>query len=103
VLAGIFVHLILRYLLAPAPISAAPLLVVLGVGGALLVPELIWQAAHARFGSDQLAGVSIVASALLGEYLAGAIVVLMLSGGESLQMRRRTAFSTCPDRTARRS
>jgi heavy metal translocating P-type ATPase len=51
----------------------------------LFVPDLIWQAAHAKFGSDQLAGVSIVASAFLGEYLAGAIVVLMLSGGETLQ------------------
>ena len=29
--------------------------------------------------------ISIVASALLGEYLAGAIVVLMLSGGETLE------------------
>ena len=40
---------------------------------------------HGEFGSDHLAGVSIVASVLLGEYLAGAIVVLMLSGGEALE------------------
>src|SRR6185312_15428468 len=54
-------------------------------GGVPLVLALVWEATHGRFGSDQLASVSIVASALLGQYLAGAIVVLMLSGGESLQ------------------
>jgi P-type E1-E2 ATPase len=32
-----------------------------------------------------LAGISIVTSVLLGEYLAGSIVVLMLSGGEALE------------------
>ena len=32
-----------------------------------------------------LAGISIVVSALLGEYLAGSLVVLMLSGGEALE------------------
>src|SRR5262249_11297182 len=38
-----------------------------------------------EFGSDLLAGISIVASLILGQYLAGAIVVLMLSGGEALE------------------
>ena len=32
-----------------------------------------------------LAGISIVTSVLLGEYLAGSIVVLMLAGGEALE------------------
>lgn len=41
---------------------------------------LSWQ-----ISSDLLAGVSIVASALLGEYLVGAIIVLMLSGGAALE------------------
>jgi heavy metal translocating P-type ATPase len=38
-----------------------------------------------QFGSDLLAGLSIVTSAILGEYLAGSLVVLMLSGGEALE------------------
>ena len=38
-----------------------------------------------EFGSDLLAGISIVTSVLLGEYLAGTLVVLMLSGGEALE------------------
>ena len=35
--------------------------------------------------SDLLAGISIVTAVLLGEYLAGALVVLMLSGGEAIE------------------
>jgi heavy metal translocating P-type ATPase len=85
-IAGIGMWLVLRFLAPAAPIPRdLPLLIVLAAGGLLLVPPLVWNALHARFGSDQLAGISIVASVLLGEYLAGAIVVLMLSGGETLE------------------
>ena len=76
-LGGIVAHLVTG--------AAWPLLAVLLVGGAPLVLRLIWKGARGEFGSDHLAGISIVASALLGEYLAGAIVVLMLSGGETLE------------------
>jgi heavy metal translocating P-type ATPase len=38
-----------------------------------------------QFGADLLGGISIIVSILLGEYLAGAIIVLMLSGGEALE------------------
>jgi heavy metal translocating P-type ATPase len=55
------------------------------IGGVPLVARLVWNALRGRFGSDHLAGISIVTSAILGEYLAGAIVVLMLSGGEALE------------------
>ena len=55
------------------------------MAGAPLVVALAWRALHGEFGSDHLAGVSIVASILLREYLAGAIVVLMLAGGNALE------------------
>jgi heavy metal translocating P-type ATPase len=85
-LAGILGHLALRYLIGFSSSAASlPLLAVLVIGGVPLVLRLAWKAAHGEFGSDHLAGVSIVASALLDEYLAGAIVVLMLSGGETLE------------------
>ena len=83
-LAGIVAHFAMRAGGASAR-ADLPLLVALVAGGAVLVPELAWNALHARFGSDQLAGVSIVLSVVLGEYLAGTIVVLMLSGGQTLQ------------------
>jgi heavy metal translocating P-type ATPase len=86
-LAGILVHLVLRFVVGAArsPTADAPLVAVLVIAGAPLVVRLAWRGIHGEFGSDHLAGVSIVASVLLDEYLAGAIVVLMLAGGETLE------------------
>jgi heavy metal translocating P-type ATPase len=83
-LLGILAHVALRYG-AQSPFADVPLLVVLGAGGLPLVVRLSARALRGRFGSDFLAAVSIVAATLLQEYLAGAIVVLMLSGGETLE------------------
>jgi heavy metal translocating P-type ATPase len=83
---GIAAHLVLRYLAGATPAAAAlPLQVILLAGGIPLVWRLGRSALRLEFGADHLAGVSIVASAWLGEYLAGALVVLMLSGGEALE------------------
>jgi len=83
---GICVHLWLRFGSARAPAWAnVPLLVVLLAGGLPLVVVLVWRGVHGQFGADHLAGISIVASVLLDEFLAGSIVVLMLSGGNSLE------------------
>ncbi len=83
---GIFVHLLLKYGLRVGSARAStPVLAVIFVVGGPLVLRLAWRAVHGQFGSDHLAGISIVASVLLHEYLAGAIVVLMLTGGETLE------------------
>ena len=58
---------------------------VLALGGVPLVARLVARALTGTFGSDFLAAVSITAAAILHQYLAGAIVVLMLSGGETLE------------------
>src|SRR5262245_58980441 len=85
-LTGIIVHLVLHYGASATPWAAQlPLFVVLAAGGIPLVLQLVGRVAHGEFGADHLAGISIVASALLGQYLAGAIVVLMLSGGQMLE------------------
>jgi heavy metal translocating P-type ATPase len=67
------------------PATSWPLYLVLALGGIPLVVELLNKLVHGEFGSDLLAAVSIVTSIVLGEYLAGAIVVLMLSGGQTLE------------------
>jgi heavy metal translocating P-type ATPase len=84
-LVAIVVHLALRVGGAAPRLQHIPLFVALGLGGTVLVVRLAWKALRGDFGSDQLAGVSIVAAVLLGQYLAGTIVVLMLSGGETLE------------------
>jgi heavy metal translocating P-type ATPase len=84
--AAIFVHLVLRFALRTPPgIYQIPLLATLIFGGFPLVFELARHLLRREFGSDLLAGISIVTSVLLNEYLAGCIVVLMLSGGEALE------------------
>ena len=84
--AGIVTHLSLRWTTnLPEPTLRLPLYVVLAGGGLPLVLSLTRKALLGQFGSDLLAGISIVSAVALGEYLAGALVVLMLSGGEALE------------------
>jgi heavy metal translocating P-type ATPase len=83
---GILAHLSLRFGIgAETRVENLPLWIVLLVGGVPLTLELLAKALRREFGSDLLAGISIVTSVLLEEYLAGAFVVLMLSGGEALE------------------
>jgi heavy metal translocating P-type ATPase len=85
-LAGIAAHLVLRWGAgADAAIANLPLYLVLAGGGTPLVLGLATKALRREFGSDLLAGISIVTAVILREYLAGAIVVFMLSGGETLE------------------
>ena len=84
---GISVHLIVRFgFHAAARQYNLPLILVLTIGGAPLLFDLLRRIIRREFGSDLLAGLSIAASAVLGEYLAGSIVVLMLSGGTALEL-----------------
>ncbi|MBS0638049.1 MAG: cadmium-translocating P-type ATPase [Verrucomicrobia bacterium] len=85
-LAGIAVHLILRFCVPSLSVYAPwPLYIVLLFGGGPLVFDLLKKLSSLQFGSDLLAGLSIVTSVLLDQYLAGSLVVLMLSGGETLE------------------
>src|SRR6202040_2891002 len=85
-LAGIATHFLLRFgLHTNATVQHIPLWATLALGGIPLLYDLLKKLAERQFGSDLLAGISIVSAVLLGEYLAGAIVVLMLAGGEALE------------------
>ena len=83
---AILVHIVLRTgVHTSVMVRQLPLIATLLFGGLPLVWELLGKLARRQFGSDLLAGISIVTSVLLGEYLAGSLVVLMLSGGEALE------------------
>ena len=80
------IFLTLRFGLRTAPADYnIPLLVTLVLGGLPLLYDLSRKLLKREFGSDLLGGISIITSVLLGEYLAGSIIVLMLSGGEALE------------------
>jgi heavy metal translocating P-type ATPase len=102
-LVGIALHLGLRFGLHAATLPTnLPLFVVLALGGTPLVWELLQKLLKREFGSDLLAGISIVTSVLLGEYLAGALVVLMLSGGEALESYATRSASSVLQALAKR-
>jgi heavy metal translocating P-type ATPase len=90
-IAAIALHLVLRASLSShvaawgIELQELPLLVALAVGGIPLVWGLARRAMQLEFSSDLLAGISIVTAVLLGEYLAGTLVVLMLAGGQALE------------------
>lgn len=85
-LLAIVTHLALRFSGRFTPnVASGPLLVALVLGGGWLVAGLLLRLVRLEFGSDLLAGISIVTSVMLDEYLAGTLVVLMLSGGEALE------------------
>jgi heavy metal translocating P-type ATPase len=69
----------------PIELVQLPLLAVLALGGIPLVFRLAVKLRRGDWGADLLAGISIVTAVLLDEYLAGSLVVLMLSGGVVLE------------------
>ena len=85
-LLAIVIHVALKWGLHTSPwVQKVPLFAVYLVGGVPLVAQLLVKFWRREFGSDLLAGMSIVTAWLLQEYLAGAFVILMLSGGEALE------------------
>ncbi|RAL25541.1 heavy metal translocating P-type ATPase [Lujinxingia litoralis] len=104
---AIAIHLALRFGLHLEHAQNWPLYVALTLGGIPLLWELAKELRHLNFGADWLAGISIVTSVLLGEYLAGTIVVLMLSGGEALERyaagRASSVLSALAERMPRKA
>ncbi len=83
---AIFLHLFLRLGVQTAVWTYQfPLVVTLVLGGIPLFYDIVKKLAKRDLGVDLLAGISILAAAFLKEYLAGAFIVLMLSGGKALE------------------
>ena len=83
---AILTHLLLRFAFRASPGACRiPLLATLVLGGIPLIYDLVRKLLKREFGSDLLGGISIVTSVIMGEYLAGSIIVLMLAGGEALE------------------
>jgi heavy metal translocating P-type ATPase len=80
-IAGIVVHLLFRF---PA-LADRIFFVTLVAGGAPLVWQTLRGMLAGRFAADVVAMLAIVTSFALGQYFAGAVIVLMQSGGEALE------------------
>jgi heavy metal translocating P-type ATPase len=102
-LVAILLHLLLKFAFHfPALYADIPLFAALLIGGVPLVWVLLKKLVRREFGSDLLAGVSIVTAILLREYPVATIVVLMLSGGETLETFATARASSVLDALARR-
>jgi len=107
-IAAIAVHLVMRYALHASgivrglPAHQIPLILALIFGGVPLVVGLARKLVRREFSSDLLAGISIVTAVILHEYLAGTLVVLMLSGGEALEAYAVRSASSVLNALARR-
>jgi heavy metal translocating P-type ATPase len=100
--AGIATHLAMRWSGAGSSLTVWPLYLVLAGGGLPLVASLAVKLMRRQFGSDLLAGISIVAAVWLEQYLAGTLVVLMLSGGEAVEVFAVGRASSVLEALARR-
>jgi len=98
---SILLHLALRYLW-PTPGNVFPLFLTLVIGGVPILFELIRKLLRRELGTDVLAGVAIVTSVLLGQYLVGAIIVLMFSGGIALEQYATHRASSVLEALAKR-
>jgi heavy metal translocating P-type ATPase len=102
-LVAILIHLSLKYFFHVALLRAnLPLFVALVVGGLPLLWELLKKLFKREFGSDLLAGMSILTAVVLQQYLVATIVVLMLSGGEALETFATARASSVLSALARR-
>lgn len=83
---SILAHLVLQYAIPEFQMFAFyPLYINLVLGGSILIFDLTRKLISFNFGSDLLAGISIVTAILLEQYLAGSLVVLMLSTGKTIE------------------
>ncbi|MBI3565520.1 MAG: cadmium-translocating P-type ATPase [Elusimicrobia bacterium] len=100
--AGIAAHFLLRPWTDSHLWRDLPLDLVVVLGGIPLVWRIVRGLLARDMGADLLAGVSIVAAALMHQTLVAAIIVLMLSGGETLERLASRRASRVLDALARR-
>jgi heavy metal translocating P-type ATPase len=93
------------WLVGRADLANWTLLVIVLMGGIPLLWDTLKHIIHREFSVDFIAILAITGSLLLNEYLAGAFIVLMLSGGEALEAfalrRARTSLSALAERAPR--
>jgi heavy metal translocating P-type ATPase len=103
-LALLLVSLVL-HLMGHSALANVALVVIIVTGGVPLLWETLRQLLHREVGVDLIAILAITGSLALGEYLAGAFIVLMLSGGEALEAfalrRARTSLTALAERAPR--
>jgi heavy metal translocating P-type ATPase len=82
---GLAAGAFIRFALADAVSAERVFFVTLLVGGIPIMLRTSWGLLHGRFAADVVAMLAIVGAVVFREYFAGAVIVLMQSGGEALE------------------
>jgi len=77
--------MLLHFALIKTPWRDMPLLAVIVLGGVPLLIQIGAKLLKKDFGADLMAAVALITAGILGEYLAGALIILMLAGGQALE------------------
>lgn len=86
-LVAIVINLIARYVLgADSLVYNSPLFLLILVGGLPLMWEIFKEAVKGDFGADLLALIALIVAIYLNEFLASALVILMISSGQALEI-----------------
>ena len=91
---GLLTGVVIRFGVGSPTIADWCWLAVVVGGGAPLLWKTLRGVLQGQFAADLVAALAIVTSAVVGQYFAGAVVVLMQSGGEALERR---AFARASD------
>ncbi len=62
-----------------------PLLLLIAAGSVPLLWEIVKKLTGGDFGADILAAIALIVATVLGEYLAAALIIIMLGGGQALE------------------
>jgi len=82
---GLAAGLVTRFVASAPSLADRMFLATLLVGGTPLVVQTLLGMLRGRFAADIVAMLAIVTAVLVGQYFAGAVIVLMQSGGEALE------------------
>jgi len=65
--------------------SNSPLQAMIIIGGLPLLIQIAAKLLKGDFGADLMAIIALITAGILGEYLAGVLIIIMLSGGQALE------------------
>ena len=100
-LAAMLIHFILQAFIATdsatifgVAVENLPLVFLLIIGGFPLMLQISLKAFKGDLGADLLAFIALIVAVYLGEFLASALVILMLSSGQALEVyaARKASF-----------
>ncbi len=74
-----------HFLLLTTSFRDIPLQIIIVAGGLPLLAQIVAKLLKGDFGADLMAIIALITAAILGEYLAGVLIIIMLSGGQALE------------------